>query len=218
MSKDLERNKILAALLVAGITAMFAGFIAKKLVHPHELTESVLDIDVSALESASSGGSTAPAGPEPILALLETADIARGQGLSKTCLACHTFEQGGANKIGPNLYNIVNAPKAHIKEFAYSATINDMAAKGEKWSYQNLNAFLWKPNTYAKGTKMVFPGFRKPQDRADAIAYLRSLSAAPAALPSADDIAAEAPPEAAPPEASTEALSAEAAPEASAQE
>lgn len=195
MSNDLENNKILAALLVAGITAMLAGFVAKKLVHPEELEKSVLDIDVSALESAQSGGPTAPTGPEPILALMGMADAARGQGLAKTCLACHTFEQGGANKIGPNLYNIVNASKAHIKEFAYSGTLNDMAAKGEKWTYQNLNAFLWKPNTYAKGTKMVFPGFKKPQDRADVIAYLRGLSASPAAMPSAADIAAEAPKE-----------------------
>lgn len=199
MSNNLENNKILAAILVAGITAMMAGFISKKLVHPHELESSVLEIDISALETASSTGS-APAGPEPILALLENADIARGEGLSKTCLACHTFNEGGANKIGPNLYNVVNAPKAHIKQFAYSAVINDMAAKGETWTYQNLNAFLWKPNTYAKGTKMVFPGFRKPQDRADVIAYLRGLSAAPAALPSADEIAAEAPKEEAPKE------------------
>lgn len=194
MSNDLENNKILAAILVAGITAMMAGFVANKLVHPHELEKSVLDIDTSALESAQSGAA-APTGPEPVLALLAGADIARGQGLAKTCLACHTFDQGGANKIGPNLYNIVNSPKAHIKEFAYSATITDMAAKGERWNFQSLNAFLWKPNTYAKGTKMVFPGLKKLQDRADVIAYLRSLSASPAAMPSADEIAAEAPKE-----------------------
>lgn len=193
MSNDLENNKILAALLVAGITAMMAGFIAKKVVHPHELEKSVLEIDTSALESAQSGGDAAPAGPEPVLALLAGADTARGQGLAKTCLACHTFDQGGANKIGPNLYNVVNGPKAHKKDFAYSAVITDMAAKGDTWTYQNLNAFLWKPNTYAKGTKMVFPGFKKPQDRADVIAYLRSLSGSPAAMPSADAIAAEAP-------------------------
>lgn len=195
MSHNLENNKILAAILVAGIVAMLAGFVAKQLVHPHELEKSVLEIDTSALEAAS-GGAAAPAGPEPILGLLATADTKRGEALSKACLACHTFDQGGANKIGPNLYGIVNNHKAHAAGFAYSDTIKGMAEKGETWTYQNLNHFLWKPAAYAKGTKMAYPGLKKPQDRADVIGYLRTLAGSPAALPSQADIAAETPVEA----------------------
>jgi cytochrome c len=192
MNHDLEKNKIFAAVLVAGIVAMFCGFVAGLLVHPHTPHETAIEIDTSALETASAGG--AATGPEPILALLATADVKKGEALSKACIACHSFDQNGANKVGPNLWGIVNAKKAHKSDFAYSDALKAMADKGETWTYQNLSHFLWKPASYAKGTKMSFPGLKKPQDRADVIAYLRTLSAAPASLPSDADIAAEAPP------------------------
>ncbi len=193
MSHDLENNKIISAILIAGIIAMLAGFVASKLVPEDHLEKSVLEIDTSALESASTGG--APAGPEPILALLATADVAKGGALAKACLACHGFDKGGPNKIGPNLYDIVNNAKAHSAGFAYSDGLKEMASKGERWTYANLSAFLWKPAAYVKGTKMSYPGLKKPQDRANLIAYLRTLADNQAALPSETEIAAEAPKE-----------------------
>jgi cytochrome c len=194
MSQDLEKNKILAAILVAGIVAMLAGFVAKQLVHPNHLEKAVLEVDTSALETASSG-EAAPTGPEPLLGLIEKADTKKGEALAKACLACHSFGKGEAAKIGPNLYGIVNNKQAHMDGFPYSDSLKDMGAKGGHWSYANLNHFLWKPPSYVKGTKMTFPGLKKTQDRADVIAYLRSLADAPAPLPSAADIAAEAPKE-----------------------
>jgi len=195
MSHNLEKNKIVAAILVAGIVAMLAGFVSKQFVHPRPLEKAAIDIDTSALEASQSGGGAAatPAGPEPILGLLAKADTAHGEGLAKACLACHDFTKGGPNKIGPNLYGIVNNKKAHKEDFAYSDSIKDMGSKGEHWDYKSLNAFLFKPAAYAKGTKMTFPGFKKAQDRADVIAYLRTLADAPAALPSAADVAADTP-------------------------
>lgn len=192
MSHNLENNKIISAILVAGIVACLAGFVAKKVVHIETPEKSVLEIDTSALEAAA-GGEAAPTGPEPILALLATADATKGEALAKACLACHDFSKGGPNKTGPNLYGIVNNKKAHKDDFAYSDVIKEMSAKGDHWTYQNLGAFLWKPAAYAKGTKMSFPGLKKPQDRANVIAYLRTLADSPAPLPSAAEIAAEAP-------------------------
>jgi cytochrome c len=189
---NMEFNKIFAAILAAGIIAMFSGFVADKLVHPHDLKEDAVQVDGG--EIASAGGPKKAATAEPILALLADADIERGKKLSKACAACHTFDNGGPNGVGPNLYNIVNIQKQHHKGFSYSGVLNTNG--GDVWTYAELNHFLWKPKKYAPGTKMTFAGLKKPEDRAAIIAWLRTLSASPAAMPSAAQIAAEAPEEA----------------------
>jgi cytochrome c len=182
----MEFNKIFAAILVAGIIAMLSGFVAKKLVHPHELKENAFKI-----EGVASVGGSAPKEKlaEPILAMIAAADVARGQKLSKACAACHSFDDGGKNGVGPNLYNIVGEAKQAKAGYKYSGVLN---ANGEEnWTYAALNKFLWKPKKYAPGTKMNYIGIKKPEDRAAMVAWLRTLSASPAALPGATDIAAE---------------------------
>jgi len=182
----MEFNKIFAAILVAGIIAMFSGFVAEKLNHPHELKEDAFPVE--GIEGAAAGGAK-EAIAEPILALLATADLERGQKLSKACAACHSFDDGGANGVGPNLYSIVNATKQAKAGYAYSGVLN---ANGVNvWDYDALNKFLWKPKKYAKGTKMAYAGMKKPEDRAAIIGWLRSLSASPAPMPSAAAIASE---------------------------
>ena len=166
----IEFNKIFAAILVAGIIAMLSGFVADKLIHPKELKEDAYPIE--GIELAA-GGSTKEALPEPILAMLAEADHARGQKLSKACAACHSFDQGGANGVGPNLYNIVGAQKQAKAGYAYSGVLN---ANGvNSWNYEALNKFLWKPKKYAPGTKMSYAGMKKPEDRAALIAWLNTL-------------------------------------------
>jgi cytochrome c len=186
---NLESNKIFAAILVAGIVAMLAGFVANKLIHPHELETDAVPLEGTVV--ADSGGPAAPTGPEPILHLIAAADIAAGEKLSKACAACHSFDQGGPNKVGPNLWNVVGANHAHIEGFAYSEALLGM--KDMKWGYPELNHFLWKPKHAIAGTKMNFVGLKKPEDRASLIAWLRTLSAAPVALPTQAEIDAEAP-------------------------
>ena len=181
----MEFNKIFAAILVAGIIAMFSGFLADKLVHPEKLKEDAFPIE--GIEGAAGGGAKEVL-PEPIMALLASADIARGQKLSKACAACHSFDQGGANGVGPNLYNIVGASKQAKAGFAYSGVLN---ANGvNNWGYDSLNKFLWKPKKYAKGTKMSYAGMKKPEDRAAIIGWLNTLGSNKSA-PSAAEIAAE---------------------------
>lgn len=182
----MEWNKIMAALLVAGIVASLSGFIAKETVHAHALHEDAVPVEASA-----GGGATAAAaqaGPEPILAMIAAADITRGEKISKACTACHSFNKGGADGAGPNLWGVVGRAKGSHGGFAYS---DGMKAKGGNWGYDELNHFLWKPKAFVDGTKMNFIGLKKPEDRASLIAWLRTLSDGPAALPSESAIAAE---------------------------
>ena len=184
---NMEFNKIFAAVLVAGIAASFTGFVSHKLVHPHKLHENAYKIEGVA-DAGAAGGAAAPAGPEPILAMLASADVAKGEQTAKVCATCHNFAKGGPNGIGPGLWNVVNHDKGAHPGFAYSDTLKNM--EGE-WSYANLNKFLWKPKAYVEGTKMNFVGLKKPEDRANVIAYLRTLSDSPAGLPNDAQIAAE---------------------------
>ena len=150
-----------------------------------------------ALEASEGGPATATAavdeGLPPISPLLASASVEGGERAFRKCVACHTVEDGGANKVGPNLWNIVNKPVAAVDGFGYSTAMTDYAQGGAtSWGYENLNSFIENPRKYMRGTGMSFAGIRKPEERADIIAYLRSLSNEPAPLPSADQPAEEA--------------------------
>lgn len=184
----MEFNKVFAAILVAGIVAGLGGFIAKAVVHPHKPAEFAYNVEE--MEGSAGGGGAAVAMPEPILAMIATADASRGEKVAKACAACHTFNQGGANGVGPNLWGVVGGPKDHAAGFAYSGAL--LKNGGNTWTYAELNKFLWKPKAYAPGTKMSYAGLKKPEDRAAVIAWLRTQASSQAALPSQGDIAAEA--------------------------
>jgi cytochrome c len=180
-----EANKILGAILAAGILAMVSGIIANILVHPTPLAKQAYEVAGGAPEGA--GGATvaaAPAGPEPLAPLMANASADAGKAKSQLCAACHTFDKGGPNRIGPNLYGVVGAPIAEDRGgFAFSKALEE---KGEHktWTLDNLNAWLFKPQDFAKGTKMTFIGLPKAEDRANVVAYLNSMSDKP--LPVAD--------------------------------
>ncbi len=185
---DLKFNKVAAGFLMAGLIAM-GGYKISEILVPHQkLTENSYPVEITQ-QVASSSSAAAPVGPEPILAMLADANIAAGQKVAKKCTACHVFDKGGQNKVGPALWNIVNADKGQIVGYGYSEAL---AGFGGAWDYQSLNQFFYKPKAYVSGTKMNFAGLKKPADRANLIAYLRSQADQPAALPTRDEIAAEA--------------------------
>ncbi|MDA0229662.1 MAG: cytochrome c family protein [Proteobacteria bacterium] len=105
--------------------------------------------------------------------LLAVADMAKGQKTFKKCSACHTVDQGGKNKVGPNLWNIVGRGVAVVEGFNYS---DAMASHGGSWSIAALNEFLANPKGTVPGTKMSFAGVKKDGDRANVMLYLQSLS------------------------------------------
>lgn len=168
---NMEMNKILAALLVAGIIAMLAGFIAHQL-YPHkELAENAYKIEGVVSADAGATAAAAPAEVEPINDLMATADPTKGEKVSKVCGACHTFGPGEPNKIGPNLAGIVGKSRASTAGFAYS---DAMKAKGGSWNQDSLNEYLWNPKKFIPGNKMVFVGLKKPEDRAALIKWLET--------------------------------------------
>ncbi|HAR51003.1 MAG TPA: cytochrome C [Roseovarius nubinhibens] len=108
--------------------------------------------------------------------LLASADVAEGEKIFRKCKACHTVEKDGKSRSGPNLYDIVGGPVAAREGFKYSGALSEY---GGEWSPERLDAFLEKPKDEVKGTRMSFPGLKKPEDRAALIAYLASHSDEP---------------------------------------
>jgi cytochrome c len=169
-STNLENNKIFAAVLVAGIVAMLAGFLANKFVSPDELEEDAYPIEVA--DEPVAGVEVVEEVVEPIDDLIVAANMENGETLARACAACHSFDKGGPNKIGPNLWGIYNAPYANVDGYAYSDALIEA---GGTWDVASLNAFLWKPKKHVPGTKMNYIGMKKPKDRADMVKYLQSL-------------------------------------------
>ena len=121
-----------------------------------------------------------PDGWESSVPLIAKADIAAGKAKAQICTMCHTIDSSGGTKIGPTLYNIINRPHAHVYGYDYSDAMKDM--KMNPWSYEELDSFLFDPKAHAPGTKMSFPGIKDTQDRANVIAWLRTLADHPAPL------------------------------------
>jgi cytochrome c len=136
-------------------------------------------IEVAAAEEAAGGA--APAAAVSLGTLLASADATKGAEVAKACAACHVFDSSGTNKTGPGLYELVERPVGAHAGFSYSEGFK--AKSAEKWTYENLNAFLTAPKTWAPGTKMAYGGVKNDKKRADLIAYLASLSPAPKPFP-----------------------------------
>ncbi len=171
MHKGFDFNKLFAGLLMAVLVASLSGFVSRKLVEEHNPKEKGYAVAV-AEHSGGQAAAEKPKEAEPIDGLMATANVENGQKLSRACAACHTFDKGGPNRVGPGLFGIVGYPQAGHEGFAYSEALK--ALKG-KWTEAELNKWLFNPKAYAPANKMAFAGIAKTQDRADLIAYLKSL-------------------------------------------
>ena len=99
-------------------------------------------------------------------------DAEKGKKVFNKCKACHGIDEGGKNKLGPNLWNMVGAPIAAVDGYKYSKALLAYAGEAGNWNEENLDAWLKKPKDLVRKTKMIFPGLKKEADRADLIAYL----------------------------------------------
>jgi len=175
-----ELNKIAGAVLLAGLVVTIASIASQMVFDPHggghdtwhaakhypvpgdgELGEKVAD--TNALK--------APDKVVAFITLLQEADASAGKKVFKKCASCHTLNDGGANKIGPNLWNIIGRNVASVAEFNYS---EGMSSLGGIWDVERLGAFLADPKGYVTGTKMNFSGIKKDRKRANLVKFLAS--------------------------------------------
>ena len=206
-----EFNKLIGALLATVFVMFSVSLVADSIFSVHAPEQQGYAIEAAEVEA---GPAAAEEEVVPIAALLQDADPAAGEAAFRKCQACHTVEEGGANRIGPNLWDIVNRPVASHEGFSYSAGMRSFAEEAGEWTFDHLSKFLLAPRAYVPGTAMAFAGIRDRQEEANLIAYLRTLSNDPAPLPEAPaaEPAAEEDGAAADPATETEGTESETAP------
>lgn len=175
-------NLYAGAFLGTVFIAMTLGIASDGIFHEEEPEQQGFAIIVE------EGTSTAVAAAEEeelgeIGPLLASADIAKGESAFRKCSACHNDEAGAANKVGPNLWGVVNRVAGAYPDFNYSSALTEYASDGKAWDFEALNRFLYKPKDYIPGTSMGFAGLSRESERADLIAYLRTTADNPVPLP-----------------------------------
>lgn len=174
-------NLYAGAFLATVFVMMTVGMVGDGIFHTQTPEQQGFAIIVE--ESVASAEPEEEEALPPIAPLLASADVAAGENVFKKCAACHNKAAGAANKVGPNLWNIVDGAAGAHPDFKYSSALAAYGAEGNVWDYEALNRFLLKPKAYISGTSMGFVGLAKEQDRANLIAYLRTTADSPAPLP-----------------------------------
>jgi len=173
-------NTVAGCFLASALFALVIGKVSNAVVDPHHLEKPALAVTDAAPEPEA-----APAAVElaPISPKLASANVENGKALfQKLCFTCHTIDKGAPNKVGPNQWDLVGRKKASEEGFSYSSGLKAMTGE---WTYEDINHMIFKPQSFVKGTKMAFAGLPKEQDRADIIAYLRTMNDNPPPLPAA---------------------------------
>jgi len=176
-----ELNKIIAAVLMTGLIVIGINKLGNSIFHVEKPKQSAYKVEgVELVSSAGTATKVKEVVQLDIKEILALGDAAHGEKVFKKCSACHIIAKGGKNLIGPALYGVVGRATASIPDYAYSSALK---AHGKNWNFEELNAFLLKPRSYIKGTKMAYAGLRKDKDRASVILYLNSQSDSPIPRP-----------------------------------
>ena len=173
-----EINKIITAVLLVVLLVFGVGKISDLV---FEVKKP--DIDGYKVEVNVGGATVTQASSESqvdIAALLAMGDVEHGKKVFKKCAACHSINQGGKNKIGQKLWNVMFRQVESVTDYKYSKALSGYK---KDWNWEEMNGFLIKPSTWIKGNKMGFAGLKKEKDRASVILYLNQSSDSPKQLP-----------------------------------
>jgi cytochrome c len=175
-----EFNKMAGAVLGTFLAVFGLKELSGAVYHAEKPEKQGFAIEVAEAPAAGEQGG-AEAAAKPLGELLKAANKDKGAADAKACGACHDFTKGGPNKQGPNLWDIVERPRASHEGFAYSEGMKSKA--GDPWTYDKLDAFIANPKADVPGTKMAFGGIKSAEKRADLLAYLQGLSDSPKPFP-----------------------------------
>ena len=175
-----EINKIVAAVLLVALLVIGIGKLSNVIFYVEKPEKPGYAVEVQQASTSTTAAATVEDKKVDIAALMTLGDVNAGEKIFKKCAACHSINQGGANKIGPALYNVVGRKIGGVADYKYSKAFVEY---GKEWNFEELNGFLIKPSKWIKGTKMAYAGLRKEEDRASIIKYLNQNSDSPLPLP-----------------------------------
>ena len=175
-----EINKIVAAVLLVALLVIGIGKLSNVIFYVEKPEKPGYAVEVQQASTSTTATATVEDKKVDIAVLMALGDVNAGEKIFKKCAACHSINQGGANKIGPALYNVVGRKIGGVADYKYSKAFVEY---GKEWNFEELNGFLIKPSKWIKGTKMAYAGLRKEEDRASIIKYLNQNSDSPLPLP-----------------------------------
>ena len=175
-----EINKIVAAVLLVALLVIGIGKLSNVIFYVEKPEKPGYAVEVQQASTSTTATATVEDKTVDIAAIMALGDVNAGEKIFKKCAACHSINQGGANKIGPALYNVVGRKIGGVADYKYSKAFVEY---GKEWNFEELNGFLIKPSKWIKGTKMAYAGLRKEEDRASVIKYLNQNSDNPLPLP-----------------------------------
>src|SRR5262245_44674412 len=172
-------NSYVGAFLLAMLSTVVISFFGNGLVQAHHIEKAAFPVEATTEVAAAGGADAGPAKIDPIEPLLAAANPETGAAKAKQqCGTCHTFEKGGKNGQGPNLFGVIGGPKAHAEGFRYSPAMQ-AAGKEGGWTCEEVNQFIANPRALIRGTAMSYAGLRLPNDRANVIKFLSQQADAP---------------------------------------
>jgi len=170
-------NKIVVSIVLAVILVLAINKITDVIFHVEKPEKSAYQVaSITATSTTSTKTSSENSESGSIVALFAATSATDGEKIFKKCAACHSIDQGGANKIGPALWGVLGRQAGSISNYKYSKA---MVTYGKTWSFEEMNGFLIKPKDWIKGTKMSFLGLKNAKDRAAVILYMNEKTSSP---------------------------------------